>query len=157
MNVQRPSKQGAGSHGVCQQLVAGQALQLSPWPGELAVIDGRVWLTRLGDSTDHVLETGQGLRLARGEGAVIEAWQPAAGATVRWTSAPQARPRVPFLTAATANVLALLAGLSARAARGLAAAASRFEAWARKAASSAKRAQRCIHVGDSMACGGTVQ
>ena len=52
---------------------------------------------------------------------------------------------------------AVLADLAARVARGLGAATLRFEAVARNAASSARRAQGCIHIGDSMACGGTVQ
>lgn len=138
-------------------MAARPCFSAAPWPGALTVLGGRVWLTRRGDIDDHILDAEQRLHLAGGDGAVIEAWQPAAGATLRWTPDPQPRPRVSFLTTAAAGSLALLAGLSARAARGLAGAALGFGALARRAASSARRAQGCIPIGDSMACGGTVQ
>jgi hypothetical protein len=157
MNLQRRSNPDAALRGVTRRLLAGQAVQVSAWPGELTVIDGRVWLTRRGDSVDHVLEPGQRLRLNGNDAAVIEALERDADAAVRWQPLAQERPRVPLSVAALAGGLDLLAGVVARLARGLAGAALRFEAWARNAASSARRAQGCIHAGDSMACGGTVQ
>jgi Protein of unknown function (DUF2917) len=155
MNLQHRSGPRHALRAVTQHLTAGQAIALSPGPGELSVIDGRVWLTRRGEVADHVLQPGQRLHLDGDVGAVIEAWDRGVGAAVRWQPQPQAqaRPRAAFL----AGALVLLAGLAARVARGLAAATLRFEALARKAASSARRAQGCIHIGDSMACGGTVQ
>jgi hypothetical protein len=142
---------------VTQRLAAGQAIQVGPWPGELTVVDGRVWLTRRGDAADHVLQPGQRLRLDGGAGVVIESWDRGAPAAVHWQPQAQDRLRVALLAPTLAGALLLLADLAARVTRGLGAATLRFEAVARKAASSARRAQGCIHIGDSMACGGTVQ
>ena len=157
MNLRRPSSPRQALRTVTQSLTAGQAIQLSPGPGELTVIDGRVWLTRRGELDDLVLRPGQRLHLDGGAGAVIEAWDRDGGAAVRWQAQAQPRPRADFLAPVLAGALDLLAGLAAGVARGLGAATLRFEAVARKAASSAKRAQGSIPVGDSMACGGTVQ
>lgn len=157
MNLQHRSSPRHALPAVTQSLAAGQAIQVSPWPGELTVIDGRVWLTRRGEAADHVLRPGQRLRLDGNAGAVIEAWDRGGGAAVRWQPQAQPRPRAAFLAPVLAGALGLLAGLAARVARGLGAVTLRFEDLARKAASSARRAQGCIHIGDSMACGGTVQ
>ncbi len=66
------------------RLAAGEARRLGQRGGDLVVVAGRVWLTRRGDLGDHVLATGQRVRLGAGEDAVIEAWCAADGATVRW-------------------------------------------------------------------------
>lgn len=161
MNAQRQPGPVKSSSNDMHRLVAGQAVSVSAWPGELTVVDGRVWLTRRGDLADHVLEAGQRLRLQAGDAAVIEGWASDSDAVVRWMPLPQRRARAPLVAAAlavgVAAGLGLLAGLAANAARVLAGATRRLEAWARSAASSARRAQGRICIGESMACGGTVQ
>ena len=86
-------------------LATGQALSLEvgPGPRELAVTQGRLWLTRLGSAKapaeDVWLEAGQSLSLASGSRVVLEAWPladfqllvpPAACRTAR--SRPAVRP-----------------------------------------------------------------
>lgn len=136
-----------------ERLVAGELLRVGPWPGELRVIDGRVWLTRTGDPDDHVLQPGDRLLLERGRDALVESWDPAEGATVQWV--PQPRPRV--FAALAAAALDRLAVWSGDLARGLEGFRARLDAAARNAASSASRAQGRICSAESMACGGTVQ
>ena len=128
-----------------RRLIGGQIVRVAPWPGELTVVDGRVWLTRRGDNDDHVLDGGQRIALAGNAEALVEAWDARVGATVRWLPAPQALPRGGLVVVARRMVC------------GLRALAWRFVATARRAASSASRAQGRICSGDSMACGGTVQ
>ena len=155
MNMQRPIRPDLRARAVTQRLTAGQAVAISPWPGELMVVDGRIWLTRRGDVTDHVLEAGHRLRLHAADAAVIETWS-ADGAAVRWQPLHQGRLRAPFLAVAVAG-LGLFSALAGGLARALAGAARRMEAWARSAAPSARRAQGSISADESMACGGTVQ
>ena len=113
--------------------------------GELTVTKGRVWMTRLGDLDDHLIEAGQRIRVGASEDAIIESWRPTDSARVQWV--PQ---RQPLAVLAFAEVLRGFAGLAAGAARG-------FAALARSAASSASRAQGCISVGDSMASSGALK
>lgn len=135
-----------------RRLAAGQLLRLGEWPGELTVVDGRVWLTRPGDPDDHVLAAGQRFRLGR-SGALVEAWDREAGAEVRWTPQPRGR----RLVAALAGVLGWAAAFARRAAAGLDRVGRGFEAAARSVASSASRPQGRIASAESIACAGTVQ
>ncbi len=149
MNWQHPFRPLPRCFDATQRLAAGRAFSLSSRSGELTVLDGRVWLTRHNDLADHVLERGQRLQLQPGDAAVVEGWSREGDAVVHWQARPQGRLRVPFL----ATALGLVAALAAD----FALAAGRLEAWARSAASSASRAHGNISVGESMACGGTVQ
>ena len=57
------------------QLASGQVLALGDSGGDIAVIAGRVWLTRSGDLDDHVLGAGEVLRegrLRRHAGRVVD-------------------------------------------------------------------------------------
>jgi hypothetical protein len=155
MNIQDELMSSSAPRAAGQRLLAGQALRVSPWPGELSVVDGRIWMTRRGDSEDYFLEPGQKLHFTGAEGAVIEADAPAA--SLHWEPSTQVPPRAPFFAAARVGTLRLLAGLAGGMALGLDAARLRLEALARDAASRAKRAQGCISMGDSMACAGALQ
>lgn len=125
--------------------------------GEFAVVSGRVWLTRLGDLDDHIIEPGERFFIGSSDRVVIEPWKAGESVQVAWKAHAQ-RPRVE----------ALPRGVAAFALRGLAAGAASvafalrrvefgFDALARSAAAMAKRAQGCIKAGDSIASAGTVQ
>jgi Protein of unknown function (DUF2917) len=150
--LQVPS-QGRGSGQAT--VVGGQALTVSPWPGELTVIDGRVWVTRKDDLGDHVLEAGCSVRFGADAGLVLEPW--GESATVRWRRQPQPVRPPAFLAGALAAGLRGLATLAGAAAAALRGAEGGLAALARKAASSAKRAQFCISGGDSMASSGALK
>jgi len=137
------------------RLSAGRVVSVSPWPGEITVVDGCVWLTQRGDPADHVLGPGQRWALSPAQGVVIEAH--GSSATVHWQARRQAfAPRV-FLVAGGATALRRVADFALAAAGGLDRLRAGFDSLARRAASSASRAQGCINSGDSMACGGAVQ
>lgn len=104
------------------QLDAGRAQRLAAGAGELTVLQGRVWVTGQGDGEDQVLSRGERLRLADAADVVVEPWDRAQGAVLRW--APKRRGVHVF------GLRALLDGL--------------FAAFARKAASSASRPQGCM-------------
>lgn len=141
--------------GTREFVISGQALTVSPWPGELTVVDGRVWVTRSDDLGDHVLEAGRTIRFGADAGLVIEPW--GTSATVQWRR--QAQPvRLPdFVVAALAAGLRALAGLAGGAAAALRGVEGGLAALARKAASSARRAQFCISGADSIASSGAVK
>ena len=141
--------------GTREFVISGRALTVSPWPGELTVVDGRVWVTRSDDLGDHVLEAGRTIRFDAAAGLVVEPW--AGSATVRWRR--QAQPiRLPaFLVAGFAAGLRGLADLAGGTAATLRGAEAGLAALARKAASSARRAQFCISGGDSMASSGALK
>jgi hypothetical protein len=69
----------------------GQVLRLTGEAGELAVLGGRVWLTRSGDPDDYVLTAGERLRLDAHDEVVLEAWQRGAEARVSWQPHAQTR------------------------------------------------------------------
>ena len=122
-----------------QFMSEGLAIRIDAVDGELAVLDGRVWVTRRGDLDDHVLAAGQRMWLSAHDRAVIEQWRRDQPAMFDWHPgrAPRAQPRPGALRrAAVAWPL-----------RGVAFAA----------ALRARRAQGCIKAGDSMASAGTVQ
>lgn len=62
------------------RLAPGQALTLAAarGPRRLVVTCGRLWLTVSGGADDHWLRAGEGLTLAAGQEAVVEAWPDAA-------------------------------------------------------------------------------
>jgi hypothetical protein len=136
-----------------RRLAAGQLLRLGEWPGELTVVDGRVWLTRPDDPDDHVLAAGQRIRLGIGRGVLVEAWDREAGAVVRWTP----RPRGHRLAAAWAAVLGRAAAVACRAAAGFERLGHGFEAAARSAASGPGRADGRIASAGPATCAGTVR
>lgn len=61
-------------------LPPGQALTLAAGRASrrLVVTSGRLWLTVSGGTDDHWLSAGEGLTLAAGQEAVVEAWPQAA-------------------------------------------------------------------------------
>lgn len=72
--------------GVPRQLRLDQATRLAPRSGGwLQVQQGRLWLTRSGESADHVLEAGQGLALRPGDSVVAEPWRAGQPVLLRWT------------------------------------------------------------------------
>ncbi len=58
------------------RLAPGQALTLAAlrMPRRLVVTRGRLWLTLSGGADDHWLSASEGLTLAAGQEAVVEAW-----------------------------------------------------------------------------------
>lgn len=151
--LQLAARSGRGSGHAT--LVSGQALTVSPWPGELSVVDGRVWVTRKDDLGDHVLEAGRSIRFGAGAGLVLEPW--GGSATVEWQRRAQPVRPPAFLVGALVAAFRGLAGLAGAAAAALRRAEGGLAALARKAASSARRAQFCISGGDSMASSGALK
>ena len=135
----------AQSNRTLQRLASGEALHLGRLGGELAVVEGRVWLTRDGDLGDHVVEPGQRVRLGVDENAVIEPARTGETVAVRWYPRRQS-----FVGALAEEPLRGLAFLTELVARG-------FVALARSAAASASRAQGCINGGDSIASSGALK
>ena len=133
-------------------LAAGKAAAVGRGRGELTVLSGRVWLTRHDVLGDHVLERGERVNIALADRAVVESWDRDQAAVVQWRAIEWRAPDQAL--AAGLRGLAFLAGgvafLLARAEAG-------FAALARSAASSARRAQGCISVGDSIASSGAVK
>ena len=153
--LQQGTWQGRGSRHAT--LVSGQALTVSPWPGELTVVDGRVWVTRKDDLGDHVLEAGRNIRFGAQAGLVLEPWGAGESATVQWRQQPQPVRPPAFFAAAVATGLRGLAGLAGATAVALRGTERGLAALARKAAASARRAQFCISGGDSMASSGALK
>ncbi len=150
MNAHEYTGAAAGLFEHQRRLAAGQLLRLGKWPGELTVVDGRVWLTRPHDPDDHVLAAGQRIRLGAGRGVLVEAWDREAGAVVRWTLRPRGRRRA----AAWAGVLGLAAALARRAAAGFEGLGRGFDAAARSAASGAGRDPGRVAGVEPIACAG---
>jgi Protein of unknown function (DUF2917) len=148
-----PSRELAA--GTREFLLGGRALTVNSWPGELTVVDGRVWVTRSDDLGDHVLEAGRTIRFGAGAGLVVEPW--GASATVQWRRRAQPVRLPDFVVTALAAGLRGLAGLAGGTAAALRNAEGGLAALARKAASSARRAQFCISGGDSIASSGALK
>ena len=67
--------------------------------GWLSVCAGQVWITRSGDSADHVLGDGQAMQLCAGQRVLAEPWRAGQVCRLRWAvSAPQPvqTPRAPL-------------------------------------------------------------
>lgn len=135
-------------------LQPGQTFKIERALGEVAVLKGRVWVTRDSDLGDHVIEAGGRFVVCPKDVAVVEAWS-GEGVALAWTPRRQVAP-----------LEALARGFAAAGLRGLASGAAflagglrlgGLDALARKAASMARRAQGCICAGESMASAGTVQ
>ena len=118
-----------------QRLLPGQARRVGRGEGDLTVLDGRVWLTGQGDCEDRVLEAGQRLRLAPAQAAVLESFDRSRPARVTWQPRASLFHRLGFFDFVGAA----------------------FAALARKAASSASRAQGCMACGDSIASSGALK
>ena len=100
----------AQSNRTLRRLASGEALHLGRLGGELAVIEGRVWLTRDGDLGDHVVEPGQRVRLGVDENAVIESARTGDAVAVRWY--PRRQSFVGALAEEPLRGLAFLTGLA---------------------------------------------
>ncbi len=131
--------------------------------GWLVVEAGQVWITRSGDTADHVLAAGQAMHLSGGQQLVAEPWRSGQVARLRWAvAAPADGLAGPALQAPVLRPLAATrpagAGLAWRTlAWALRGAALRLAAAARSAESRASAAQGRICVGDSMASSGALQ
>ena len=142
--------------------------------GRLQVSGGRVWITRPGDATDHVLDAGDGLWLERREQVLVEPWRAGHTVVLRWAvgagvaawaqdlpadlAARLATGLAPASPGRLAGVLAPVPGLARSVlALGLRGAAGFLAAAARSADAMANRAQGNICGGDSIASSGAVQ
>ena len=85
-------------------LAWGEPLRIDGESGELAVLSGRVWLTREHDLDDHVLEAGQSMQLGSTDGVVVEPWQQGERTTLAWRSHALPRRPEPALAAAPADL-----------------------------------------------------
>ena len=139
-------------HATEVHLAAGQPAVIVRGPGELSVLQGRVWLTRDGDMVDHVLARGECIALDFADRAVVESWERDLSATLRWRPIERRAP-----SQVLAGGLRGLAALAGGVAFAFARAEAGFAALARSAASSARRAQGCINPGDSMASSGALK
>lgn len=150
----------------------GQPLETPHGAGVLRVLEGSVWLTRVGDPLDHVLAAGQQMRLEAGDQGLLEPIDAERGARWCWEPVDAQPGRLRRAATAGAGGLAVVRGAGRRLAaallRGVAAASRALAAGlrrvedvlddlARKAASTARRAQGCMAAGESMASSGGVQ
>jgi hypothetical protein len=153
MNAHEYTDVGAALFAHQRRLGSGHLLRLGEWPGELTVVDGRVWLTRPNDPADHVLSAGQRIRLGAGPGVLVEAWDREAGAVVRWTPWPRGY----RLAAVRAGVLGRAAAMARRVAAGFDRLGRGFDAAAGSAASGASRAPGRVGCVEPVACAGTAR
>lgn len=119
-------------------------LRLDAVAGELAILSGDVWLTRLDDPVDHMLGAGARMRVEPRQQVVVQAWERSDWPTLRWLPDADATTGRPLLkelgqhgVAAALRGLAWLAGATATAFRQGEAA---FAAVSRSAAQQACRA-----------------
>jgi hypothetical protein len=124
--------------------VFGQPLRVEHFGGEFAVLEGRVWLTRRGDLDDHVLSAGERIVLEAADDVVIEPWSRDETARLEWRPIPQEPRGERLLRDALGAALRGVAAAAGGAVLGLRRVEAGFEALARSAASSARRAQGCI-------------
>ena len=124
--------------------VFGQPLRVEHVGGEFAVLQGRVWLTRRGDLDDHVLSAGERFVLEPADDVVIEPWSRGETARLEWRPIAQEPRGARLLRDALGAALRGVASAAGGAVLGLRRVEAGFEALARSAASSARRAQGCI-------------
>ena len=74
-----------------QRLARGEALHLGGVSGQLTVLQGRLWLTRHHECTDHFVAAGERIVIKAGEGVVIEPVGAGNGVRVHWW--PEGRER----------------------------------------------------------------
>jgi hypothetical protein len=84
MNTQSSEACSGTTTRVLKTLRAGHVLPLGSAGGRLDVLHGRVWLTREGDLHDHVVATGESLRVPAHGRALVEGWDDAEPALVAW-------------------------------------------------------------------------
>ena len=125
--------------------------------------EGALWVTRSGDLTDHVIQRGERLAVARGDDLVLQSWRRDQPAVWDW-QAREVRAAAGLSGARHREIVRLRPGVPAwmrrSAATLLRAAAGTLDALAaraRSAAASASRAQGCIGSGDSIASAGTLR
>ena len=131
-------------HGGSFRMDLGQPVRIDAMGGELEVLGGRVWLTRRGDTVDHVLEAGQCTRISPSESVVVEQWQRDQPALVDWKPRAQPLRLVALLRDGAALGLRAVAFGARSMAVALREAETGFAALARRAAAMARRAQGCI-------------
>lgn len=74
-----------------QRLARGEALHLGAASGQLTVLQGRLWLTRDDERTDHFVAAGERVEIKAGQGVVIEPVGAGNGVRVHWL--PEGRER----------------------------------------------------------------
>lgn len=134
-------------------LVPGRPAHISARAGTLTVLDGRIWLTRHGESADHVIGRGAQVSIGWADQAVVESWERDRSAAVQWRPVERGSVAQELLAAGLRGLAFFAGGVAAFLAR----AEAGFAALARSAASSARRAQGCISAGDSMASSGALK
>lgn len=75
------------SFGRTQALHAGHPVAFGARAGRLEIVEGRVWLTRVGDLDDHMMEPGDSIELDGHAAALAEPWARDASAVVAWRHA----------------------------------------------------------------------
>ena len=135
-------------HGGTFQMPLDKPMRIDAADGELAILSGRVWLTRSNDPADHVLRVGERVRIEPRQHVVVEPWERSEWPSIRWEAdadrAPVHPPGRGLRAAVLAPVLRGLAAVAEGVAAGLRGAETGFAALARSAASRARRAQGCI-------------
>jgi hypothetical protein len=84
MNTQSLTVHPGLAESSLKTLRAGRVMALGSAGGRLEVLRGRVWLTREGDLDDHVVASGESLRIAPNGSALVEAWDDEDPALVAW-------------------------------------------------------------------------
>lgn len=112
--------------------------------GELAVLSGNVWLTRSADPADHVMRSGDRIRIEPRQQVVVEPWDRSEWPTLKWQPDPHERLDHSAGRGLRTAALLGLAWFAFGAASALRRAEAGFDTLARRAASNASRAQPCI-------------
>jgi hypothetical protein len=84
MNTQTTSGSRKLAAGALQTVRAGCIVPLGSAGGRLEVLHGRVWLTRSGELDDHVVESGQSLRIPPSGRVLLEGWDDENPALIAW-------------------------------------------------------------------------
>lgn len=86
-DAQRHTASHTPTEAPSRRIPAGRATRLDRADGELTVVSGRIWLTREGDTGDHIVCCGTRLQIAATDHAVIESADDG-DAQVRWIARP---------------------------------------------------------------------
>src|SRR5450755_2259267 len=84
MNTQLLTTRPGVAASSLQTLRAGHVMPLGSAGGRLEVLHGRVWLTLEGDLDDHVVATGESIRVPANGRALVEGWDDESPALVAW-------------------------------------------------------------------------